>query len=336
MDAYRLPNYARRTNEVVPEPPYTLENGLFFNFVFKCDPLVLQKLVNDRINAPTGFKQVFESTSPYITAIFAYYPRVYPIGGAEENGYLTYKELIIMAMVREKRAWWQKPADIVSIQPIIVLDNVKATVIGREIFGYAKVMGDIGFPTRETAQDLSVPHAFTADTVDFTEYGPEAEASNQTLIRIDCPRDFTVEELLSQTEDEPEELINRWLNRQLRSDKESGMSFGDTLAKIHRLPVLTYRQFPDPEAPGSALYKALLQTNQRNITFHAGGIMHGDFQVDISSKVRFDWMRNMMGMDPKVIAAYWFQWSFEIHRGKELWQQGTGPVDRFVRRFDWS
>ena len=331
MARYHNASYASIPNSIVPDPPFRLEKALFFNFLIACDRDKLNRLIDERLNKVSGFNLQFEAISPWISVIFALYPAAYPIRGKEQAGYVPYREVVFMTMVREKKPFWGRSGSVHTYQPAIILDENVAATTGREIFGWPKVQGELFFPEIDGEQQRN----FLCTATTFTgKGGPDSLAVKQPFIEIETPPQFGFPDLGQHLHSDPEGLIEKYVAQSIESERNISLDLRGMVAKIHRMPVVTFRQFPDPQSPKNALSQSVIRTYQKNITITNGGILPGDYHIKQLINTRTFPLKSMLGLSPRMLAAYWFEWSFEIHRGEVLWNASGSRLPWFGSFFD--
>lgn len=323
--------YTDITNSIVPEPPFRLEKALFFNFLIACDQNGLANLIDKRLNKPSGFNVRFEPTSPLISIIFALYPAAFPLRNKKQTGYVPYREVVFMTMVQEKKPFWERKSPVYSYQPAIILDENVAATTGREIFGWPKVHGELLFPKIDGPEQKN----FLCSTTTFPERGrKDAIAIKQPVVEIETPPGFSFPDLEQQISSNPEALIEKYVAQQIDAERNISMDMRAMVAKIHRMPVVTFRQYPDPTTPHTALSQAIVKTYQKKIVITNGGFLPGEFRLKELINTHMFPLKTMLGLNPRILASYWIEWSFEIHRGKALWSANDAKLPWFGSFFN--
>lgn len=313
--------YADITNSIVPDPPTRFENALFFNFLIACDRDNLENMIDRRLNKVSGFNVQFEATSPLISIMFALYPAAFPLLDKENYGYVPYREVVFSTMVKEKRPFWERNIPVYSYQPAIFLDDNIAATTGREIFGWPKMQGELFFP----GIDGDAHRNFLCQSTTFPRRGGrDSLAIKQPIVEIETPPGYSFPDLEQQISSNPEALIQKYVAQKIESERNISIGVRSMVPEIHQMPVVTFRQFPDPRNPNYALSQSVIRTYQKNITITNAGWLDGEFQLKNLINTRMFPLKSMLGLRPRILASYWMEWSFELHRGEELWN-ASGP-----------
>lgn len=331
MPANSYPRYTDITNSIVPDPPFRLEKALFFNFLIACDQDNLDQLIDQRLNKVSGFNVRFESTAPLISIIFALYPAAYPIRGKEQTGYVPYREVVFMAMVKERKPFWQRNIPVYSYQPAIILDENVAATTGREIFGWPKVHGELFFPGIDGPEQRNF---LCRSTTLPGKNSLDPLAVRQPFVEIETPPGFSFPNIEKHISTDPEALIEKYVAQSIESERNISIDVRSMVAKIHRLPVVTFRQFPDPQSPNHALSQSVVKTFQKNITITNGGLLPGDFHLKQLIDTPMFPLKSLLGLRPRILSAYWIEWDFEIHRGEEMWNAAAPRLPWYGNLFE--
>lgn len=309
--------------------PYRFENGHFFNFYAMGDMDRMREVCDQWFNKPSGFAVEIEPALPFVVVTAVYYPRAWSAQyDPAENGYMSYRELILSIYVREKQRFFGARSQIYGFMPFLWLDKARAIVAGREAFGLPKAYGTIGFP------DASDPknNCFSVKTSVPKKFGdPFSQAREAEIFRIKCPSHFTTQKYLDATGPGMKALVDHVYDKLNRS-AEVSFDHARMLTHYNQIPSITMFQLRDTVNPGRALHQSIIEYATQDITLAFGGALNYDFELDFPEESEMFPIRRSLGLGKQVLAAYWFRMNFDFVLVRELW---NAKNKRRRRRFSF-
>lgn len=141
-----MANYVERDGDWVWRPPGALEQTKMFVLAFKVAQLgAIQKLCDDLVNTPSGGAvkaAPFSTSHPFVLLVCADIERAcskHP--GDAGKGYAVERDMGFFVPITFTDAGGASSTAM--LLPYLYVDNLAALLIGREIFGFPKLLGEI-------------------------------------------------------------------------------------------------------------------------------------------------------------------------------------------------
>jgi hypothetical protein len=176
---------------------------------------------------------------------------------------------------REVQVWlpmWETPAGgglgrPVLWCPYVWIDYGIGLIAGREVWGWAKELGQIG----AAADNPGAPAAFRCDTMIFRDFDPDTQGKIETLIRVASPDPLPAPSPILQG---IETVIGAVLGKLFE---------GLTGVAGPSLPVICLKQFRDSATPAKACFQAIVNSPCELTGFTGGGFLPGGFSLEIAN-----------------------------------------------------
>jgi hypothetical protein len=192
-----------------------------------------------------------ETLGPLVLFIFFNEERLtspsQPIGWTPNHEFtITYPVIL-----RQPGHPWK--ARLVLWSPMVLIDNARGMVTGRESWGFFKGFGQVVAP-----RDLSNNFVCSVDTVLFDKLDPQTEGRQSTLVKVSPTGDLSLPAEVLQIAGDANHLCFEFLKLLADGVKDPALFWG--LIKDwekHELPVVNLKQFRDAKDSSKACYQAL-------------------------------------------------------------------------------
>jgi hypothetical protein len=171
-----LPEYVDCGGRQVWRPPYTARETDVFGFVVPCEREAIDKLLLRDLVEPSQGAVDYRCARDRVAVLFAKLGR---LASAEQRdsqrGYVCEHEVSVWCLAADVTAGGR----LVWYLPYVFVDSGQAAASGREVYGYAKQMGDFedDFPQR-----LANPGTTTVKAEAIRSYGPDQQAVPEPMI----------------------------------------------------------------------------------------------------------------------------------------------------------
>ena len=300
-------------------PPYVAENVQFYAFVVPADMRALQKLLDDRLNLPSGGTEHFEPAGPFVIFAFNKLGKMHSQNPPDsDKGWFSEQECAIWMRVvdrkRERNLWFH---------PYMFVDDSYALVLGREVYGFPKAIGWFQIPDQpEHACSL------TLETLVLEEFSPDTCGKRMNLIR--ATKTSSSEGLL-----EIVETASRFAKEILGGlDRQDGLGEWElVLSSLSDLverkePMVFLKQFPTPEMPGTACYQAIVEINTQATALRGVSLVPGKWRIDIQAADSHPIARDLGLPGNSVPSALqmWVSFDMVVGFGTNVWTASAQSI----------
>ncbi len=295
------------------QPPYNAENVGFYAFLIHADVAALQKLLDDRLNRPSGGAVEFEPAGPFVVLAFNRLEKMSSVNPPDrDKGWFSEQECAIWMRVVDRKTnasrWFH---------PYIYVDNSYALVLGRELYGFPKATGWFDIPA-----DPKAATAMSVETLTLPVFSPNTQGVRTRLISarqtaasedpvniVEDTVEFAAEllGLLAKEEDLPDSVELVW------------NSLKDLFER--NAPMVFLKQFPAPGIPGAACYQAIVEMTATATSFRGAAILPGEWQIDIAQAASHPVARDLglAGNSVKSVAQFWVAFDMIVGPGQNVW-----------------
>jgi len=290
----------------IDQPPYVAENVNIYAFTVSADAAALQKLLDDRLNLPSGRTEDFVPAVPFVTFAFATIDSLYSQNPPDfDKGASSEQEFAIWISVLDR-----KRNQYVSFPPYMFVDNSYAMAAGREVYGFPKAIGWLNIPNQPY-----LAATFSIDTLILRRFRPRTPTTRETLIRVARIWPSRGGLKIARTALEFE--------KELRHQFEGPKVVLDALerAALLRDPLVFLKQFPAGDMPGTACYQAIAKSQSTITAFHGGSPLGGQWQIDITAADSHP-IATELGLlenSIKPTSQYWANYDLTIGLATNLW-----------------
>jgi hypothetical protein len=173
--------------------------------------------------------------------------------------------------------------------PYIFIDYAIGMVTGREIWGWPKVLADISMPT----DDPTNPRYGCATTY-FPTLSKDTRGVTGTLFQLTPnggPDERNPEAMWRSVEDADDALRDALLG-----GVRAGLRAAGSLLPCG--PCIALKQFRDASDPQSACYQAICDSPVEVTAFKGGGLLEGDFTLQVTTCESHAIVRDLTGRAP--------------------------------------
>jgi uncharacterized protein with NAD-binding domain and iron-sulfur cluster len=300
-------------------PPYVAENVQFYAFVVPADLGALQKLVDDRLNLPTGGTEHFEPAGPFVIFAFNNLGKMYSQNPPDSGkGWFSEQECAIWMRVvdrkRERSLWFH---------PYMFVDDSYALVLGREVYGFPKAIGWFQIPDQpEHASSL------TLETLVLEKFSPDTPGKRMKLIQATKTRSSEGLWKIVETASRFAEEILGGLDRQ-DGLGEWELVLTSLLDLVQRKePMVFLKQFPTPDMPGTACYQAIVENSTQATALHGVSLLPGKWQIDIGAADSHPIARDLglSGNSIPSVLQIWVSFDMVVGFGTNVWTASAQSI----------
>lgn len=323
-----LPRYVERGGTQDILGPFELENVSLNAFAFRADMRALCELVDRQLGRVIRRAAVRHPLTqglcgthvvpiaPFVFLVVAQTERI-QIG---ERGWMPEIDVAfwVPVLLFERVGPVLVPCRLAFYQPYLFVDSGQAMATGRETYGYHKMLGTFVLPA-----DPSHVETVAVDTIAFETWGPHVEGVSQRL--------FTLRETSGAAGPASEHADPRDFAEAVLGELTGGMGTG-AVAALRRVLGLASRldlvkvsqvflkQVRDIEDPRRAAYQAVCETRAPLRRFHRGGLLSGNFELELRDLVSHP-IRRELGLSDGTLTPclqLWASIDFDLRNGKVL------------------
>ncbi|WP_316014109.1 hypothetical protein [Roseobacter sp. HKCCA0434] len=327
-DTRDLPPYIDRLGhgEICFPQPLALKGATAYAFGLDADPTALQALVDSQLNAACAPSLRYEPVGDTVLLTFLEVEAATSL--SQTIGVQGDREAMIWVPLWEYREGATFPR-LTFFVPYLLINVDTGLVVGREIWGYRKTIGEIDLMTDPG------PGGFEARTTIFPTFSDSARAvENAPLIRA------TGHNASSALRDDFDDVAgfleairgNMRHSRGLIETVVEGMAFAWDIGKLALdfvVPVVNLKQFRAAEDWTRACYQAVTESPAHLDKVHGGGLIAGEWTCsfrDCASHRIIDDLgltgkRNGEWLSTEARFAFWVSFDFTTRNGITLWQR---------------
>ncbi len=264
-------------------PPEVFSGANFYVFAVDANSAAIQKLADTLLN-PAGNGQVrYEAALP--VAILSFCDVAKCSSAAEPIGWLPGRETMILVPLWEFRSGNLLPSRLIFWAPYIFINYTIGLVSGREIWGWPKVLAEIGVAADGPGRD------FFCKTTIFRTLAASTPAENAVLYRIAQAGGAAAAVPFGDAADAGRGIAEGLLGR-LGADVVQALSIQP------RVDCVVLKQFREPSAPNLACYQAIVDSPIALTAFSGGGLLSGPFTVEITTCESHAILLDLLGQAP--------------------------------------
>lgn len=316
------PRYIERGGELVIRQPLGLRDVTMYSFVLAADRDRLAALVDRDLNAPAAGAARYVPAGPFVALICADIARGQAMEEPDRSkGWMAERDVAfwIPLFAGKQVGPVFVPQRLVFYLPYVFVDNIAATVTGREIYGFPKESGIIRFPAGPCAEGR-----FEVDTLIIREYGSTSFGEVARLIDV-APAEPPPSEAGGWTDLEAGiGALGDRLKDLFQSDAveaTAGAALDAVLAAARPGTRLVFlKQFRDAADPARACYQAIIEAPAVVTSLHRGGWMPRH-RVRVADADSHPIVRDLglAGAEMESLLATWLSFDFTMDRGTVVW-----------------
>jgi hypothetical protein len=299
--------YIDTDNDRVWSPPHESTAVELHGFLVKSvEPEALQTLCDTRLNAPSGGVADFRAL-PFVLLTFARHGRRSASPPPfRQRGLVAYREACVWVLVVAGRELPGRlpQGTLLTLAPFAYVDDDQAMVMGRELYGFNKRMGEFLMPEKP-----GEPALYRARAAGFLRYDPEARIGKIDVAeveRTDAPGSEVASEEWQGFAEASRE-VEQVLGLQLDISRGS-------------LPVVSLKQMRDARQPSRAMLQQLLRTDM-TLPRLTGRRLLGDYEVRLPLSDTAPLARELgLHERQRALAAFQLELDSRLERSELLWQ----------------
>lgn len=310
-----LPDYVERDGDWVWQAPGKLTQVTMHLFVLKAEPKALATLCADVVDRPTGGAFRAEPLPPgFVLLTCADVGKGWSLDPVDiGKGWMKERDVgfFVPVLLHGPRG-----GGIVNLLPYLFVDNFAAVVIGREIFGFPKVLGEIDLPEKP---------------VRFSVHG-------QALERFDAASEVQRDALLVSIREEPGDADDLFATLQARlrrrptieelteeASRRTAQELARGFAAVPwaQVPMVFLKQFRDVAQRNKACHSALVRADARIDALSSLRVLGGRFSIELPPYASLGIAQRLgLGAPGKVLrpaVVFRAELDFTLPHGRVLW-----------------
>ncbi|EMJ95355.1 hypothetical protein [Leptospira alstonii] len=305
-----MTNYIVRGGEQELPPPYSMKRVELYAFCIQGNRHAIQSIIDRDLNEPASGRTHYTAFADEIFLVFAKQRYLVPgnqCGWVEETDVGFWIPLFAT-----------DPSRIRFYQPYLFVDIPTAMATGREIYGFHKIQGDFQIPSLQVP-----PEYFSVDAI--TPRGKDRQAVSQRIFTLTCPPG---ESQTKESYDEFSKIGNRFAEILFDNPYKiaiPGMSLPINLSDYlfsPELGMVFLKQFRDAADPTLACYQAIVEANSNVTRFRKGGLLEGNYILDVLSNAYFPFISDfgLKSTSVPVQFGIWCDFDFDFSAGTIIHQ----------------
>ena len=299
--------------------PYDIRECRCYGFMLRADIGALHRFCDGYLNAvaPPEAGERYRAAMDRVMLVYSDMGRVV-IGGASGYRQFTVPEIDVAFWIPVAAV---TPAGTISrllwLMTYVSVDNVWATVSGREIYGFPKGLAKV-----ESVGRAGELESLTLDTIAVERFGPEGRAAIQRFLTLTKTGPGPgvagrVWRSMGETLSEAAALVSgAWPGAGLAAQ------FVDLL-KNRRYPMVFLKQFRDIGDSSRACYQAVTEAPVNIGAMRGAGLLAGEYRLEIA-KLESHPVVEELGLEshtPRILSAFHADFDFEMGCGKTIWER---------------
>lgn len=270
-------------------PPEVFTGANFHLFAIQTSTAAVQKLVDTLLNPAGGGQVRYDAALP--VAILTFCDAAKCSSQAQPIGWTPGREAMILVPLWEFRSGNPLPSRLVFWAPYIFIDYTIGLVSGREIWGYPKVFARIAVAADQPGGDDS------CQTTIFPKFAASTAAQNAVLYRVVQTQAAAQAAAPWQNAAEAGRAVIEGLLGGLAADVLQALSVQP------RADCVVLKQFRETSVPTQACYQAITDSPIALTGFSGGGLLSGQFTVEITTCDSHTIVSDLLGTAPGPVST---------------------------------
>lgn len=316
------PEYIERDGETVYRPPYEQRDTLLNGWLLRSSKVALQKILDRDLNHPSGGAVHYKPLTSTVLLSFANIKQIHSLEARDAGrGWIPEIDVCvwILAGAFKTEHGHEELDHMAWYVPYIWVDNPFAVSTGRETVGYPKAIGWMQPPTRPHD-----PGPFWLDACVLPTYSPTTELTRKRILSISrdpASGHVPLPEWVDDAKDAFKDIARLFFKLgDIHCDLDFFLNTFENLLGGH-MPLVFLKQFRDSATSTRACYQAIIEANATVHKFRRGGLLPGDWKLDIE---QFDSLKirdNLQLPAHSVIDyGFWLDFTFSMDLGSEVWR----------------
>jgi hypothetical protein len=265
-------------------PPGVFTDATTQAFVIDASSAAMQSLTDKLLNPAGGGKVRYEVAAGL--AMFSFMDVAKCESGTDKVGWLPGREAAVWVPLFEMHEGNPLKTRLVLWAPYIFINYAMGMVIGRETWGWAKVMGDISVPKDNPTNPVNAVATTYFPTLSNETQGVTAMLYQVTGGGKDAPKSLWAS---------GEEALEAILGSALSGVAELVTKLFDFDPEV---PAVALKQFRNAGDTNDACYQAIVNTPIEVTSFNGGGFLEGSYSLQVTSCESHQIVQDLLGRAP--------------------------------------
>lgn len=291
-------------------PPGVFVGATAHLFAFEADVIAMQHLVDVLLNPASPPPIHYECTTDISFVTFMDIAQC--SSSTDAIGWVPGRECAIWVPI-----WERHPDDPTQDRPVlwapyVFIDYAIGMAIGREVWGWPKMIAEIEMPSQ-----TGDPAQYTCSTTVFPTFSAQTEGQHETLLSVAADKafDITIPPIWQDGVEAARHIFAR----------ASGSALPDVsnpLGADLTIPSVVLKQFPDSANPLQACFQGVANSPLQVTQFNGGGLHVGTFALSISTCDSHQIVQDLLGQKPDkkgttlpILFAAWLKADFRALDG---------------------
>ena len=312
-----MPRYVERDGETVYRPPYEQKDTSLSGWLVRSNRASLQAILDRDLNRPAGGAVDYRPLTSTVLLSIASIRQIHSLD-PRDAGYGWIAEIDVCVWILTGAFKDGELDHIAWYVPYIWVDNPYAMATGRETLGYPKTIGWM-----KTPADRHDPGPLWLDSLVLSPHAPTTELKRERIFTLRRASDTgTAPEAWADDAKDAFLAIARMFFAlgDVHCDWARFVSAFKDLLGGH-MPLVFLKQFRDSATPDQACYQAIVEASATVQSFRRGGLLPGDWQLDLNQYDSLR-MRSNLGLEAttRIEHGFWLDFSFSMDLGGEVWR----------------
>lgn len=302
----------------VPQIPAGCEGATLMSFFVDADHNAMQATVDHFLNQPNGGAISYYVLGSSAILTYSYTKRHYSI--PQQIGYLSDYECAFWIPLFARTKDGSQPDRITFWIPYLFISWPEGMATGREIWGFRKEVGQITMPT--SPKDATL---FSTVGTIFDPLSNETKGRSETIVTVRKTGQLgRIAETIKDIGELAKLLVKFW-GKGASELPVSRLGLAVDVVKTiltRKVPIVNLKQFRDANDSTRACYQALIEATCTTTKLHGGGLLDGEYELDVANFASHQIIKDLGLAGPKVPVdfALWLQMDFTADTGQEVWK----------------
>jgi len=312
-----LPTYIDRGGELCYQPPFLCQGVMFYAFALEVSREAVQTMLDKYLNFPPEFKGRFQPATDFALLAFTDLKHVSPTDAPyASRGWFPEQECAVWILIKDTVT-----RKMMFFHPYMVVDNVFAMAIGREVYGFPKTIGTFVLPSGPNHVDFC-----QMSTFGLRHYDPSTEGGLLKMVEVRrTSPGGTATEWSGLAHGAEEVFATLHLHGSIWEDLIIDWNTLEAFLH-HDCSMVFLKQFRDVQQLDGACVQEVNEVTAKVTSFNGGGLLSGDYEVEFFDADSFP-IRSDLGITDNVVKpvlSFWVNFDFLVGSGTPIWAEGIG------------
>lgn len=297
------PAYVDRGFDLMLAPPFQMQGCKMHSYFLAADRAALRQLCDRLLNEPSGGAVRYVPAAPVVILTAAFTEHI----AAASGGGMAEIDVAFWVPVLATGGGHRRPT-LCWLMPYVFVDSGAAAALGREVFGFPKVVAEI----QRTEDDQGL-------------LSLDLRALTVRETQLDRPVATMDEVLAVRRSDRPKANGSQALE-QLLAKGQGALDFGvlkPLLARVGgQVNIVFLKQFRDVRDPSRACYQAIVEAPARVTAYRGTRWSELDYEVTLGDAASMPIARELGlgGLSVPALASCRVDFEFSMDLGREVWR----------------